>query len=717
MALSSARSSRVAVVMMDTQRPLLDDWARGGCSVKADHGQLSMSTLTYFLNAAYAQRHGYDMLFLQLVGEGCAHYMCGTGCHHEIYGPRHASYCKVVALSAALSAGYEWIVYFDSDAFISNGSLPLPELLQRYGASSNPTARAFFGWDWPYSLGPNMGFIALQRSVATNRLLRAWWNTDTGHLSMVHPFEQQPLQWSLMHMHQYRRKVHTLHLRTMDPDVQDRQTHVRHLDHNAGTKTRLWTTARAIVERHCAASKSCPSKGVHRLLATLRGSRTTIGNEERYKIIEAAARIACRDFRTMSAAKPPRRFNATQTAANSLRLAPPTVAGLTGAPLKLVNCTSPTSQRAGWQSWVLSNQTTFKDKIDPITHKERVSTDRFTYVHRFGLAAAPTLCLNLGVSRTPKTPFESFAQLAPCYPKGSTDPTAVLMRSRLHLNDEDGLIKTTHNLRDLRHLREQHTDCGFWSNCSRVWTVLPKPCWSQLETNPRSCGTSEPAVEYARRFFADRKKWPGYQSFLVGPSGPGPTPRILVPRSDRLCLRTWRGRLEEQAAVVFARCPLRKEADAEEERHVWNDAALFKWIVRRIPATPLMDQAVRASKASGVVQLSPRSAPHLCVAAPAMFSPWVKEGFGPSPYTQVQPASQNTAKGRHEAERKRREAKRKRRKLYQRKRLEASKHFRSSSREELEKKCKARSLDTTGSRDKLIKRLVIDAVKSFAVDD
>ena len=93
-----------------------------------------------------------------------------------------------------------------------------------------------------------------------------------------------------------------------------------------------------------------------------------------------------------------------------------------------------------------------------------------------------------------------------------------------------------------------------------------------------------------------------------------------------------------------------------------------------------------------------------------MFSPWVKEGFGPSPYTQVQSASQNTAKGRHEA-------KRKRRKLYQRKRLEASKHFRSISREELEKKCKARSLDTTGSRDKLIKRLVIDAVKSFAVDD
>ena len=103
-------------------------------------------------------------------------------------------------------------------------------------------------------------------------------------------------------------------------------------------------------------------------------------------------------------------------------------------------------------------------------------------------------------------------------------------------------------------------------------------------------------------------------------------------------------------------------------------------------------------------------APHLCVAAPAMFSPWVEEGFGPSPHTQVQSASQNTARGRHEA-------KRKRRKLYQRKRQEASKHFRAMSAEDLAEKCKARALDATGSRDKLIKRLVMDAVKSYVVDD
>ena len=161
---------------------------------------------------------------------------------------------------------------------------------------------------------------------------------------------------------------------------------------------------------------------------------------------------------------------------------------------------------------------------------------------------------------------------------------------------------------------------------------------------------------------------------------------------------------------MFARCPLRKEVDAEEEHHVWNDPALFKWIVRRLPATPSMGKAVLAGKATGVMQLSPHSAPHLCVAAPAMFSPWVEEGFGPSPHTQVQSASQNTARGRHEA-------KRKRRKLYQRKRQEASKHFRAMSAEDLAEKCKARALDATGSRDKLIKRLVMDAVKSYVVDD
>ena len=164
-------------------------------------------------------------------------------------GARHPSYCKLSAVAEALSRGYEWVAAIDSDAFVRNTSLPLPALLRAYGgepAAAGPDV--FFGWDSPYTLGPNAGIFVVRNSAAARELLRVWWSLYPGEFGVEHLFEQRALQWQLAHLHRFRRRVQTLALRTMDPTYPDA---IVHLDHNAGTKTRTWMGG--------ARRRSCPA--------------------------------------------------------------------------------------------------------------------------------------------------------------------------------------------------------------------------------------------------------------------------------------------------------------------------------------------------------------------------------------------------------------------------------------------------------------------------
>ena len=169
----------VAIVMSDTRTPDLFDWSRSGCRVQhVDYKHMGVATLTYYVNTQYALKHGYEVVYYALQGEGCAHYQCGAGCFHDRWGPRHASYCKVAALGAALVAGYEWVVYIDSDAFLANATLPLPALLRAYGGGNITEADGFFGWDHPYTLGPNMAFIAMRNTPLGGGSARAGSRSD-----------------------------------------------------------------------------------------------------------------------------------------------------------------------------------------------------------------------------------------------------------------------------------------------------------------------------------------------------------------------------------------------------------------------------------------------------------------------------------------------------------------------------------------------------------
>ena len=203
--------SNVVVVMMDTRFPELQRWSHAGCD------QLTISktemadliTLTYWLNVEYARTNGYDLLYYRSKRDASCgkSSTCDVGCSHSRWGPRHPSYCKVAGLGDALHRGYEWVVYLDSDAFIANSTLPLPQLLRAYGADADAAAGAptasqhgFFGWDWPYTLGPNMGFMALRNTAETRRMMATWWNLYAGDYSLAHPMEQHTMQWQLMHL-------------------------------------------------------------------------------------------------------------------------------------------------------------------------------------------------------------------------------------------------------------------------------------------------------------------------------------------------------------------------------------------------------------------------------------------------------------------------------------------------------------------------------------
>ena len=223
-----------AVVMMDTRDPHATAAAIAQPGFKLRRNASVYYFLTYYLNLRYAERHGYEIIYYR---------MDGKECQHPLWGARHPSYCKLAAIAHTLALRrHRWVVWIDSDAFIRNVSLPLPALLRSYGAPAEDTEdmAVYFGWDSPYTLGPNAGFAVLRNAEASTAMLQTWWNVYSGQYGLEHSYEQHTLQWQVVHLQAYRRRLQTLSLRTMEPDTPDS---VVHLDHNAGTKTRRATPA------------------------------------------------------------------------------------------------------------------------------------------------------------------------------------------------------------------------------------------------------------------------------------------------------------------------------------------------------------------------------------------------------------------------------------------------------------------------------------------
>lgn len=256
------------------------------------------------------------------------------------------------------------------------------------------------------------------------------------------------MQWQLMHLDRFRRRVQTLSLHTMDPSVVDA---VVHLDHNSGTKSRLWTAARGIVDVLCSRRPAGCGEKLRDALQTLRGSRVGVGGLARSAILRTAMRAACHDYEQSTPTHPPTiDFEASSSARALLgQEATDDIPGLlSGLPLHLTNCTD-SPHLARWQQWRLTAESRNSDS--------KAKCFGLCLLHRFKLEAAPSQCLAMGKSRSPRQPYSSLAQLAPCVRVAPgkdvslhKDPPAEVIRSRLNFNAESGLLQTTHKMRDIK---------------------------------------------------------------------------------------------------------------------------------------------------------------------------------------------------------------------------------------------------------------------------
>lgn len=313
-----------------------------------------------------------------------------------------------------------------------------------------------------------------------------------------------------MHLDAFMRRVHTLSLRTMDSSQLGA---VIHLDHNAGTKNRLWRAARSVLEAICSSQPSrCQVGGGGRdgegagggesgggtegalqdSLFQLRRSRAGVGIARRSAIVRAVLKAACGEYQPSSTHLI--QLNASSTAATLLRPQESTQI-LEGLPLHLANCTHQ-GPLPPWQRWRLS-------VLSRSPNASGACTGMCQLFH-FRLEASPSLCLALGKSRSPRQPYSSLAQLTRCSRLSGgerrlhKDPPPHLLRARLSFNTKSGLVQTTHKLREIkRKLPEHQIDCGFWSTCTGTKTVRIFRC-----AHPTKCQPSlSPVTSYTSSVF------------------------------------------------------------------------------------------------------------------------------------------------------------------------------------------------------------------------
>jgi len=402
---------------------------------------------------------------------------------------------------------------------------------------------------------------------------------------------------------------------------------VVHLDHNAGTRNRLWTMCLATVE--LLAPRGYPS--LRDSLPMLRKKPKTLPYKLREQVLLAVVGAAADDMARLlngsatphnapsaasnadtsssastvssasnastasaSTSAPPLRcapqlveFDASAAAARHLQLAPLSAASLLGLPLSLSNCTAAPAMLP-WQEWALVSTPDARPRRERNERRRAKGQE-----HRLSLRRFPQLCATLGETRSPRNPYASLAQLSWC---DATPGSAAAARVALHYRDGSGELRTIKPLSELRSaLPELATGCGFWPNCSGTQALRPKLCWAQISERLDACGITEPQM-------MNLMERQGRVAAIIGPAGPMAAAATGRNGDEHLCLGTWRGKLEEGNAAVFVRCPEAQPKHAKKRR--WNGKETTQW-------------AVDPSAGSSMhVRLVSKAAPHLCLSVP-----------------------------------------------------------------------------------------------------
>ena len=158
------------------------------------------------LNYAYAQRHGYGYLFVEIGGDGT----CPQLAQKSI---RHAAWCKILVVAHALLRGIDGqacdsgVLYLDSDAHLANESLSIDQYLNRAKARGDEALqdendsdawRLLFAsnyWFESDRLNSGVFFVRGGSAYAASScgLLRRWWGARWPSNDDARPWEQAPL--------------------------------------------------------------------------------------------------------------------------------------------------------------------------------------------------------------------------------------------------------------------------------------------------------------------------------------------------------------------------------------------------------------------------------------------------------------------------------------------------------------------------------------------
>jgi len=172
-----------------------------------DH--LDYHTLAYTINSHYAKLHGYHMRF---VHTPCLEHRAEDrvkqdeevtkrciACIHEDWGGRMAPWCKLKAINDTMHRYGSFVdrfVYIDSDAFVAQLEAPFKEEYFREPLN--------MFWNKPWSSPPVCtGIQFWQNSDMSQKMIDAWWNSNTGGYNLRHDYEQSVFRFKNSTIAQY----------------------------------------------------------------------------------------------------------------------------------------------------------------------------------------------------------------------------------------------------------------------------------------------------------------------------------------------------------------------------------------------------------------------------------------------------------------------------------------------------------------------------------
>jgi hypothetical protein len=121
-------------------------------------------------------------------------------CYNYTLGQyRAASWAKLVSLKYALTLGYDYLVYIDSDCVFVDHNTSIENFIERTPVQvGNLFPKSCIGFlkNTPYEDDlPCAGFIVVKNCAATLSFLKEWWDFANASKNFAHPYEQSSLHY------------------------------------------------------------------------------------------------------------------------------------------------------------------------------------------------------------------------------------------------------------------------------------------------------------------------------------------------------------------------------------------------------------------------------------------------------------------------------------------------------------------------------------------